>query len=57
MQKHLKPLVGYELAIERVRNGRYGTAFGGKAEIGMTIESATRTRTETVANNVSPFFL
>ena len=33
------PAHGYELAIERVRNGRYGTAFGGKSEIGMTIES------------------
>ena len=33
------PAHAYELAIERVRNGRYGTAFGGKAEIGMTIES------------------
>lgn len=33
------PARGYELAIERVRNGSHGTAFGGKAEIGMTIES------------------
>jgi len=33
------PARGYELAIERVRNGRYGTAFGGKSEVGMTIES------------------
>jgi phosphate transport system substrate-binding protein len=32
------PTRGYELAIERVRNGRYGTAFGGKAEIGIRID-------------------
>ena len=33
------PTPGYELAIERVRNGRYGTAFGGKAEIAIKIDT------------------
>ena len=32
------PTRGYELAIERVKNGSYGTAFGGKAEIGIKID-------------------
>ena len=31
------PTRGYELAIERVRIGRYGTAFGGKAEIAIKL--------------------
>jgi len=32
------PARGYELAIARVKNGTYRSAFGGKAEIGIKID-------------------
>jgi phosphate transport system substrate-binding protein len=33
------PARGYELAIARVNNGSYGSAFGGKAEIAIKIDA------------------
>ncbi|MGH7887032.1 MAG: hypothetical protein ACREPG_04140 [Candidatus Binatia bacterium] len=36
------PARAYELAMDRVKNNSFGTAFGGKPEIGVTIDALTR---------------
>jgi len=47
------PARGYELAINRVKNGSYGNAFGGKTEIAINIDALLKPELKlTLSRNV-----